>query len=365
MSVRVLIRKKPDRNHLLLYFIDPFTRREVSRSAGTADQGEAERAAAIWEQELADYRGEANDGWKLFRDRYRDEHLATLSTSSRYSFGTALNHYQRLMHPKTVSEADAAAVSVFQSKLLAEGRKLTSIANYLRHLKSALNWAEQVGIIPKAPRVKLPKIPRRVFMRSRPITEAEYRVMLAACDDPELKRLMELLWLSGLRLGEALRLSWDKPPIRVDLEGNPYPQILYYAEGHKAGRDDVVPMTRELAAWLSKTPKAKRRGLVTPVGLATKDRVSEAIGDIGRACKIVVNDEEKHASAHDFRRAFGTRWAQVVMPAVLKVLMRHADIATTLRYYVGITSTDAGAALWNEAVPTNVPKPRPKRSRAG
>jgi integrase len=43
----------------------------------------------------------------------------------------------------------------------------------------------------------------------------------------------------------------------------------------------------------------------------------------------------KVASAHDLRRAFGGRWAARVMPAVLKELMRHKSIETTIRYHAG------------------------------
>lgn len=346
MAIRVLIRQKGTGRDLLLYFVDPFTGREVSRTAGTRDKGEAERAAQRWEAELIEYRGAENDGWELFRDRFRNEHLSALSLKSQASFNTALNHYWRLMRPATVSEIDAAAVSSFQSKLIAEKRPLTSVCNYLTHLRTALNFAAHVGIVARAPRVKLPKQGKRSFMRGRPITEAEYKRMLKACRDPDLRRLLELLWLSGLRLSEALRLSWDSPPILVNLDAKPYPVILYYLEGHKARRDDVVPMTPDLAAWLAKTPPKARRGLVAPVGLETQPRVSEAISEIGGAAKVIVNDDGKAASAHDFRRAFGTRWAQKVMPAVLRTLMRHADVATSLKFYVGISVSDAGAALW-------------------
>lgn len=354
MRVRVLVRQKGDRPHLLLYFIDPSTGREVSKSAGTADKREAERAAALWEQELATYRGERNDGWLMFRDRFRDEHLASLSGKSQDSFGTALNHYQRLMQPATLSDVTAASMSIFQAKLLGEGRKLTSIATYMRHLRTAFNWAAAVEMIARAPRVKLPKQDVRTFMRGRPITEAEYKAMLEACDSPPLRRFMQLLWLSGMRLGEAVAFSWDRPPIIAKMDTPEYPQIWYYAEGHKARRDDAIPMTPELAAWMRETPPDERHGLVAPLPWKARRRVSEAISAIGEACEIIVNEAGEFASAHDFRRAFGSRWSAQLMPPILKQLMRHADISTTLKYYVGSSTADAGRALWG--VPKNVPK---------
>jgi integrase len=54
----------------------------------------------------------------------------------------------------------------------------------------------------------------------------------------------------------------------------------------------------------------------------------------------------KYASAHDFRRAFGERWAARIMPAQLKELMRHESIETTLRYYVGTNAARTAEACW-------------------
>jgi hypothetical protein len=54
----------------------------------------------------------------------------------------------------------------------------------------------------------------------------------------------------------------------------------------------------------------------------------------------------KFASAHDLRRTFGTRWAKLVMPAVLKRLMRHSAIQTTMTYYVDLDSAEVADQLW-------------------
>ena len=54
----------------------------------------------------------------------------------------------------------------------------------------------------------------------------------------------------------------------------------------------------------------------------------------------------KFASSYDFRRSFGTRWAAKVMPAMLKTLMRHASVETTMKYYVDQQADDVAAQLW-------------------
>lgn len=77
------------------------------------------------------------------------------------------------------------------------------------------------------------------------------------------------------------------------------------------------------------------------------DRVSRVISKIGEKANVVVNKEQgKFASAHDLRRAFGTRWSSRVTPAVLQQLMWHQSIETTLKYYVEQSVDVVGAELW-------------------
>lgn len=75
--------------------------------------------------------------------------------------------------------------------------------------------------------------------------------------------------------------------------------------------------------------------------------IGRIVSLIGKTAGVVVNKADgKFASAHDLRRAFGTRWAKRVMPAVLRWLMRHASIGTTTGYYVGLDSDDVADQLW-------------------
>ena len=60
-------------------------------------------------------------------------------------------------------------------------------------------------------------------------------------------------------------------------------------------------------------------------------------------------EKVKYASAHDFRRAFGGRWAARLMPAQLIDLMRHESIETILRFYLGTDAqrtAEAAEAAW-------------------
>lgn len=376
MSIRVLIRAKGGRNKLTLYYIDPDTGKEVTKSSGTLDQGEAERAAAIWEQQLLKFRGKDGAGWDYFRDRFRDEHLAAKRKRTRQAFSVALNAIERLTPVSNLSELSAGVLSQFQAALLAEGKPLTTVSNYLGHLRTSLNWAAYVGIIGQAPKIRIPRSGKRKWMKGRPLSEAEHKKMLQACpvvmglDYREWRRLLELLWLSGLRLEEAVALSWDSPPVQVLLDADPYPHIIFHADGQKSNEDEACPIPPDLAAWLQKVKRPWRKGpvinLIGERGKLTPEAIGREVTRIGEAAGIVVNAKSKWASAHDYRRSFGTRWAAKVRPMTLQRMMRHKEFTTTLKYYIGIEAEDVGAELWGKKrVSRNVSrKPRHNRRKA-
>ncbi len=67
--------------------------------------------------------------------------------------------------------------------------------------------------------------------------------------------------------------------------------------------------------------------------------------------KLVEREVVKYASAHDLRRSFGTRWARKVMPATLKLLMRHSSVDATMSYYVEMDADEVAADLWSQHQP--------------
>jgi hypothetical protein len=76
--------------------------------------------------------------------------------------------------------------------------------------------------------------------------------------------------------------------------------------------------------------------------------VGQTICRIGKkvGVKVTTGDKPKYASAHDLRRSFGEPWASKLMPQQLMELMRHENIETTLRYYVGRNAQATAAILW-------------------
>lgn len=360
----------------MLRWKDPITRRWKHCSSGTASRTEAIRAAAKKETELEADHGPAGEiTWERFRLRYESEYLATLAPSTRKKAATSLQYLERVLKPDRLMDISTSSLSSMfermrttakkQGKLLSE----STIAGYARQISAALGWAVEMELLTKVP--KLPRMHRyrKEGAKGRAITEDEFRKILDAT--PTVKHvgenrsaswlhLLQGLWWSGLRLEESLNLHWTDPRhIRVDMSGH-RPLLLIRAEGEKGYSDREYPVSPEFAKFLGQTPIQDRTGFVfNPIPYSNRGKrislvtLGRTISAIGEAADVKSRDDSgeiKFASAHDFRRAFGFRWAQRVMPAVLKELMRHASIDTTMKYYVTANAQATADVLWS-AVP--------------
>ena len=336
------------------------TGQETQRSAQSANRRDAERKAALWEDDLNRLGAEpvgADMDWGSFTAKYQVEHLESLSPASyKRALGT-VREFGRLIAPRSVGSVTTEHLTAYATKLRARGSAETTIATDLGRISAALNWARHLGILHTVP--NLPKIhrakrgSRSKLMKGRPISEIEFQALLGAAGSvvgdraPEWERILRGLWLSGLRVAEAFHLRWASSDwdgadcLMADLSGR-RPVFRVPAAAEKGFRDRVLPITPDFAEFLEQTPAPERFGLVFPLtrlrnrGTATAEWVSKTISEIGKAAGIVVDPRgPKYVSAHDLRRSFGTRWSALVMPQILRDLMRHESIETTMKFYVG------------------------------
>ena len=344
-QIRVHVVEQSDRRHLTLRWTDPRTNKRRTESAGTRNKRQAERAAADKERHLNHGRGAIDAAtWDDFRLRFEREHLQSLASGTVDAYSVALNSIEGILDPQSLDELDGSAISRFQAELRRRPVAEATIASYLRHIGAALRWAVTVDMLAEAPKITFPKRARNSkHMRGRPLVAEEFEKMLAVTprrrphDAARWQRYLTGLWLSGLRLSESLRLSWDaEADIRIVADDDGF-MLAIQAEGQKAFRDELLPLAPEFEDFLLDTPKRMRYGLVFDLPTRSKKEVSLTVSGIGEQTNIVVervNDKDRHPTAHDLRRSFGTRWASRVMPADLMALMRHADVKTTMSYYV-------------------------------
>ena len=375
-EIRVHIVKEKDRANLSMRYVEPFTGKVVKKSAETDNRKEARKRAAQWEADLREgrYTTPSKVTWEEFTERYLAEKASSLAPNTADRVGTTFRLVERMLSPVRLRDVTTGRISRWQAQLRDDGRAEQTIASYSRHLKAALRWAADVGLLVKAPKVPMPKRAKGARLaKARPVTTEEFERMLqkvpAVVGEEAAepwRRFLKGLWLSGLRLGEALALSWDDgADFAVDLSGK-HPRFRIAADAQKSGKDELAPMMPDFAELLFQTPPENRTGPVFILPRphssepAPRDVVSRTVTAIGKKAVVKVASKTvkdrngvdwevvKYASAHDLRRGFGTRWARKVMPAVLQRLMRHSAIQTTLGYYVDLDADSLAADLWRQ-----------------
>jgi len=357
-EIKVSVIKFPDRKNFVMKYIDPTTGEQKYASAKTPIRREAERAAARWETELraGRYCG-SKILWEDFREKYEAEYLIKKSANTFAKVAGVFNALERIINPKYLRSMTTQLLSTFQAKLREEKLAESTIAGMLGHLQAALQWAVGMKFLAMMPTIDKPSVTKA---KGRAITTEEFERMLSKVEAvvgvdaaPSWKHLLHGLWTSGLRLGEAMALRFDEDTgMAVDLTGE-YPRLLIQAKAQKSRKDQLLPLSTEFCELLLAIPEAERTGFVfnplprnTSKGRPSMWWASRMISRIGELAKVVVNkQEEKFASAHDLRRSFGTRWASKVKPATLQLLMRHADVKTTMDYYVTMDADDVAREL--------------------
>ena len=371
--IRVHVVKYRECRNLILRYKDHVTGKYVRKTSGTASRKDAYKKAQQWEDDInsGKYRGRFKVTWEEFRLRYEQEVLPGLAPKTAEKVDSIFNTLERIL-PQVknglLRELNPERISALQAELRKLGRSEATIKAHRAHLKAALAWAVDQGMLSEIPKIKNPKRARRSGgadpMKGRPITTEEFerflgKVPVVVGEDKaeSWQHLLRGLWWSGLRLGEALELYWDRPDrLCVDLSGKRL-MLRIVAELEKGNRDRLLPIAPEFAEFLLSIPEADRHGRVfrpeskTRGAVHTVDFVSKTICKIGKVAGVKVSTDPstgkvRFASAHDLRRSFGERWSSRVMPQVLMALMRHESIDTTMRYYVGRNANTVADTVW-------------------
>ena len=360
-EINVNVTKYADRKYWIMYHRDS-TGKKITRSTKKTNERDANREAAKWEAELREgrYRQSNNITWVEFRDRYEAEG-APKSDESLHKIWVTFRLVEQIIKPVKLTDVNAEAISRWIAKMHTPARSLATVAVYCRHLRAALNWAVDVEMLPEAPKMRIPrKDSDDRHMKGRPIVLEEHERIMEAVNHVvksqyrDLWRFyLETLWWGGLRIGEALRLSWDpQADAAVWLTPGHKAAIRFLIRGHKAKRSELMPLAPQFAAMLESVPEADRVGRVFNLrfsdahpGHLSQNRVMRIHTAISRRANVYV-DGDVPATAHDYRRAFGTRWAKLVMPAVLKRMMRHKTIDTTMKYYVEHDAEDIATQIY-------------------
>lgn len=292
----------------------------------------------------------------LGEERALSPHTLRAYASDLESFVAFLAEYLG-QDPETLrpEQVDAAAVRAFLAWMTRRGRGKSSQGRTLSAVKSCLAHGVRGGKLAGNPAaaVKTPKTPKTLPRHLRP---GETEDLLDAApqtrEDEDLqarnRALLELLYATGLRVGELVSLDWTD----LDLSA----RVLRVVG--KGGKERMVPFGKPaaaaLTAWLGCWESVRARaGATAAAGRAERSRGSRRRGsepepvflnaDGGRLSDRSVRrllDQTVAAAGlaggvhpHTLRHTFATHLLEAGADLrAIQELLGHASLATTQKY---------------------------------
>jgi len=239
---------------------------------------------------------------------------------------------------------DPKSIEHYKAEKLAQGLKAKTINNHLTMLRKSLDCAVEWGYLDALPRVRRLRV-EPVAMDA--LSGGEVDKLERAAGEPVWHAAAVLALNTGLRRGELFALDWQQ----VDLERAQITVLRSTSDGvtssTKSHRIRYVPMNRGTQQLL--LPLRRSRGLVfhKENGDAFADSVTQR--GLRRLCRAA---GIRQIGWHKLRHTFATRLALQGTPIhVVKDLLGHADISTTMRYaHVQPSSLDQAVALLDRPV---------------
>ncbi len=380
--IKVYVIKYPDRKFYVLRWTTSDGKVHSKSSKCTKKRDATEKAIEL-EKKLnaGDLSDDGSAAWDAFKDKLQIDVLSATAPRTEQKIVGILNSMEKFRAPLAIRDVNSRYLTEYASWMRKNSLSESTIQSHMRHIKTVLRWAIDNRYLPQMPTIPAqPRASKRKMMKGRPITQAEFDkfiqtipAVVTADHVANYERMARGLWLTGLRLEESMELSWDTSHGFHVIVTKDRMQLRIPDWAEKGHEDRVFPLPPDAVEFLAAVPDAERVGFVfnptfTLRGKTLRYRsscdVSRVFSAIGKAAEIVVEvrrpkpgakePTKKFASAHDFRRSFGSRWAQLVTPVILRELMRHSTIETTMAYYVGEDANrtqDEVYRVWNNRHP--------------
>lgn len=217
-------------------------------------------------------------------------------------------------------------IEAYKSAKLDEGLVPKTINNHLTILGKCLRTALEDNVIPSVPLIK--------WLKRKP---AEFDYLMPAESHRLLQNRTEPLWTdmarlalrTGLRRGELMALDWSA----IDLAHKRLTVRTSLVDGvMEAPKSNVIrhlPLTEDVVAMLSRSPRRKGTVFQNPV---TAKPMTKHLMELGldRLCR---RTGLRHIGWHVLRHTFASQLAMAGVPILtIKELMGHSSIQMTMRY---------------------------------
>jgi integrase/recombinase XerD len=258
------------------------------KTTGTRDKSVARTIVREWERRLAldaqyihDFDRYKRLTWAAVVEEFVSLHTGHPATLDLYR--RAGKQFDRVAESPLLCRITTAIIEKFAAARSKEVEE-TTVNKELRHVKAILNWAHESG------RRYIREVPKIEFLREDEylptvIPVVDYRKILAVLPSAGLRIrsvqwwgvLIRLLWETGIRFGEGLRLTWEKINLDTGV-------LIAFGKGRKERPvpllDDFVEVLRQ---WKSQSTSKE----VLPWGRAPRRlyedwaRITKAAGLTG------------------------------------------------------------------------------------
>jgi len=223
-----------------------------------------------------------------------------------------------------------------------------TINSTIGQTKAFFGYFFQRGVLQTNPAAKLRKVDANPRLEYHIYTPQEVRAMFNASENNErtgrcyisssyLKRLLILLYYSGMRLAEATHLTWKD----VDLERRTITIRHSKFKRQTGSLVRTIPMHDEIYKMLSKCQRRDGLILLNSIGQPVSNNTAH------RSFVLLLKRLRiPHGRLHDFRHTFATELARRGCdPYRLQKLLGHARLETTMRYYDHLVIEDLRSGL--------------------
>lgn len=212
----------------------------------------------------------------------------------------------------------------YKAEKLQSGQANKSVNNHLIVLNKCLNTAKEWGVIENTPNIKLLKVQPQKFDF---LSIEECQLLLDNCEG--LLREIVLVGLkTGLRFGELIALKWENINFQSNLM-TVQKSISRGREGStKSNKIRYVPLLDDVSQELK--ARSRKHGYVFSRNDNTPLNPMLCLRWLHEACRKA---GLRKLGWHTLRHTFASHLAQNGVSIVLiKELLGHADIKTTMRY---------------------------------
>ncbi len=229
-----------------------------------------------------------------------------LSHKTHLSDRSAFRSFIKSVGDLPLNRINIEQINKFKTVLSNQDFSIPSINSYLRHIKSALNFAVENEYLKDPPKIKMLKVkiaPVRIISPDDITKILEYSIK----HQPEMNRIITFVLFTGCRRDEVVKARYEH--IQDDI-------VTVYGKGNKIRKVPLLPQAKSVL-------KNQAIGKIFNFAHST----------ISAYFKIIANTCGIDARFHDLRHTAATQMLKNgIKLEVIQKILGHADISTTQIY---------------------------------